>query len=148
MPTDKTQLKEAIRQEFKKCAEDPAHFLRRYCYIQHPQQGKIKFGNSELDGFVAPDFAENLMSISSLVNDKANNKEKMSEDRRQYRLENTLIDSIPMMQGINNILDFDFVFSFSAGYPGTVEWVQYGTDPSGGPMSTGTTSIQVNEVIP
>mgnify|MGYP004306733579 CR=1 FL=1 len=43
MPTDKKQLKEAIRQEFKKCAEDPAHFLRAYCYIQHPQKGKIKF---------------------------------------------------------------------------------------------------------
>ena len=43
MPTDKKQLKEAIRQEFKKCAEDPAHFLRVYCYIQHPQKGKIKF---------------------------------------------------------------------------------------------------------
>ena len=43
MSTDKKQLKEAIRQEFKKCAEDPAHFLRRYCYIQHPQKGKIKF---------------------------------------------------------------------------------------------------------
>ena len=31
------------KKEFKKCAEDPAHFLRRYCYIQHPQKGKIKF---------------------------------------------------------------------------------------------------------
>jgi len=43
MPTDKKQIKEAIRKEFKKCARDPVHFLRRYCYIQHPLKGKIKF---------------------------------------------------------------------------------------------------------
>ena len=43
MPTDKKQIKEAIRREFKKCARDPVHFLRRYCYIQHPLKGKIKF---------------------------------------------------------------------------------------------------------
>ena len=43
MPTDKKQIKEAIRREFKKCAKDPVHFLKRYCYIQHPQKGKIKF---------------------------------------------------------------------------------------------------------
>ncbi|MFQ6674407.1 MAG: hypothetical protein ACE5GH_06450, partial [Fidelibacterota bacterium] len=61
---------------------------------------------------------------------------------------NTLIDEIPMMKGIRNLKDFAFVFSLSAGYPGTIEWVQYGADPTGIPMSTGTTSIQVNEVIP
>ena len=29
-----------------------------------------------------------------------------------------------------------------------MEWVQYATDPTGVIMSTGTTSIQVNEVMP
>jgi hypothetical protein len=53
-----------------------------------------------------------------------------------------------MMEGINKFGDFDFLFSASAGYPGTVEWVQYAADPTGVPMSTGTTSIQVNEVMP
>ena len=59
-----------------------------------------------------------------------------------------LIDAIPMMEGVNKLADFDFIFSASAGYPGTVEWVQYGADPTGIPMSTGVTSIQVNEVMP
>lgn len=62
--------------------------------------------------------------------------------------ENTLIDDIPMMDGIRNLNDFTFLFSLSAGYPGTVEWLQYGSDPTGVPMSSGTTSIQVNELIP
>ena len=60
----------------------------------------------------------------------------------------TLTDKIHMMEGINQLADFDFIFTASAGYPGTVEWVQYGADPTGVPMSTGVTSIQVNEVMP
>ena len=58
------------------------------------------------------------------------------------------LDDIPMMKDVNKVADFDFLFSASAGYPGTVEWVQYAADPVGIPMSTGTTSIQVNEVMP
>ena len=58
------------------------------------------------------------------------------------------LDDIPMMKGVNQVKDFDFLFSASAGYPGTVEWVQYAADPVGITMSTGTTSIQVNEVMP
>ena len=60
----------------------------------------------------------------------------------------TLVDQIPMMANVNKVKDVDFIFSASAGYPGTIEWVQYAADPTGVPMSTGTTSIQVNDVIP
>ncbi|MEA1882337.1 MAG: hypothetical protein U9N31_08065, partial [Candidatus Marinimicrobia bacterium] len=60
----------------------------------------------------------------------------------------TKIDEIPLMDGIKNFKDFAFLFSSSAGYPGTIEWVQYAADPTGVPMSSGVTSIQVNEVMP
>ena len=58
------------------------------------------------------------------------------------------IEKIPMMKEVNNVEDFDFVFSLSAGYPGSKEWVQYATDPKGIPMSTGCTSIQVTDIVP
>jgi hypothetical protein len=58
------------------------------------------------------------------------------------------IQNIPLMEGIKNFKDFDFLFSSSAGFPGTIEWVQYASDPTGVPMATGVTSIQVNEVMP
>ncbi len=58
------------------------------------------------------------------------------------------IENIPLMEGITNFNDFDFLFSSSAGFPGTIEWVQYASDPTGVPMATGVTSIQVNEVMP
>ena len=74
----------------------------------------------------------------------------VSNMRKLYTTDSrgNLIDDIPMMEGVNKLADFDFIFSASAGYPGTVEWVQYGADPTGIPMSTGVTSIQVNEVMP
>ena len=36
-------LKKAIREEYILCSKDPVYFMRKYCYIQHPMRGKIKF---------------------------------------------------------------------------------------------------------
>ena len=36
-------LKQLIAQEYLKCAQDPAHFMKKYCFIQHPQRGRIPF---------------------------------------------------------------------------------------------------------
>ena len=38
-----SELKKVIRQEYLRCAQDPVHFMRKYCYIQHPQRGRIQF---------------------------------------------------------------------------------------------------------
>ena len=74
----------------------------------------------------------------------------VSDLRKLYTIDakGTKIENIPMMEGINRFEDFDFLFSGSAGYPGTTEWVQFAADPTNVPMSTGTTSIQVNEMMP
>ena len=37
-------IKHLIRQEYLKCAHDPSHFMKKYCFIQHPQRGRIQFG--------------------------------------------------------------------------------------------------------
>ena len=36
-------IKKIIAQEYIKCAKDPAYFMRKYCYIQHPTRGRILF---------------------------------------------------------------------------------------------------------
>ena len=36
-------IKKIIAQEYIKCAKDPAYFMRKYCYIQHPKRGRILF---------------------------------------------------------------------------------------------------------
>ena len=37
------QLKEAIKREYAKCAQDPTYFLGKYGIIQHPVKGKVNF---------------------------------------------------------------------------------------------------------
>ena len=39
----KKSLKEIIRDEYKRCSQDPIHFMRKYCVIQHPTKGKMLF---------------------------------------------------------------------------------------------------------
>ena len=36
-------IKQILRQEYTRCAQDPAHFMKKYCFIQHPQRGRIQF---------------------------------------------------------------------------------------------------------
>ena len=36
-------IKQIIREEYLKCAQDPAHFMKKYCNIQHPTRGRIIF---------------------------------------------------------------------------------------------------------
>jgi hypothetical protein len=36
-------LKELIKEEYVKCATNPAYFINKYCMIQHPTRGKIPF---------------------------------------------------------------------------------------------------------
>lgn len=43
VPQKKLSLKDIIKLEFQKCAQDPIHFMKKYCMIQHPVRGKIPF---------------------------------------------------------------------------------------------------------
>ena len=61
---------------------------------------------------------------------------------------NVLLNDIPMMEGINKVSDFDFVFDLSAGVPGNAEWVQFACDEHNVPLSSGCTSIMVTDAIP
>ena len=73
-----------------------------------------------------------------------------SDFRTKYKsdLSGNNIDHLLLMKNVNNLEDFDFVISLSAGDPGSKQWVQFGTDPSNIPFTTGCTSIQVTDIIP
>jgi hypothetical protein len=60
MPQD---LKQIIRDEYIKCAQDPAHFMRKYCHIQHPQRGRVIFNLYPFQGKVLNLWKENPYSI-------------------------------------------------------------------------------------
>ena len=58
-----SDLKKVIRQEYLKCAQDPVHFMRKYCYIQHPQRGRIQFNLYPFQEKVLTLFQENPYSV-------------------------------------------------------------------------------------
>ena len=43
MALEKVTLKDLIKEEYRRCFLDPAYFMKKYCYIQHPTKGKVLF---------------------------------------------------------------------------------------------------------
>jgi len=58
-----SDLKQIIRQEYLKCAQDPIHFMKKYCMIQHPQRGRISFHLYPFQEKVLKLFEDNPYSI-------------------------------------------------------------------------------------
>jgi hypothetical protein len=58
-----SDIKKVIRQEYLKCASDPIHFMKKYCFIQHPQRGRIQFALYPFQEKVLALFQDNPYSI-------------------------------------------------------------------------------------
>jgi len=56
-------LRHIIQQEYIKCAQDPVHFMNKYCYIQHPQRGRILFNLYPFQGKVLHLWRDNPYSV-------------------------------------------------------------------------------------
>lgn len=39
----KVNIRDLIKEEYKKCALNPVYFIRKFCYIQHPIRGRMLF---------------------------------------------------------------------------------------------------------
>jgi hypothetical protein len=56
-------IKEIIKQEYYKCADDPVYFLKKYGWIQHPQKGRMPFILFPFQEKVVKLFQKNQYSI-------------------------------------------------------------------------------------
>jgi len=56
-------LKQIIKEEYIKCAQSPEHFMRKYCYIQHPQRGRVIFNLYQFQGKVLNLWKNNPYSV-------------------------------------------------------------------------------------
>jgi hypothetical protein len=43
MADQQQNIKNIIRQEYVRCSQDPIHFMKKYCMVQHPTRGRISF---------------------------------------------------------------------------------------------------------
>ena len=60
---DNKKLKQMIQREYLKCVENPVHFMRKYCTIQHPKKGKMKFDLYPFQEKCLTEFKENRYNI-------------------------------------------------------------------------------------
>ena len=63
-------------------------------------------------------------------------------------LYNTPYDSIPVLQNVRGFADIDLGINFSAGKPGTQEWVQIAVDRYQLPLLAGNTAVQAPMAYP
>ena len=61
--SEQENIKNIITQEYIKCASDPIHFFRKYCYIQHPIKGRILFHLYPFQEEVLSDFRNQRFNI-------------------------------------------------------------------------------------
>ena len=61
--SDQQNIKDIIKQEFVKCAQDPVYFMKKYYMIQHPQRGRIQFNLYQFQEKVLYQFQKNRYNI-------------------------------------------------------------------------------------
>lgn len=61
--SNQQQIKEIIKQEYIKCATDPIHFFRKYCYITHPVKGRVLFHLYPFQADTLQDIRDNRFTI-------------------------------------------------------------------------------------
>jgi hypothetical protein len=61
--SEQQNIKEIIKQEFVKCAQDPVYFMKKYYWIQHPQRGRIQFNLYPFQEGVLYQFQKNKYNV-------------------------------------------------------------------------------------
>ena len=61
--SNNTSLKQVIKREYIQCVENTEYFLKKYCKIQHPTRGKIKFDLYDFQEKVLDEFINNEYNI-------------------------------------------------------------------------------------
>lgn len=63
MSNSRREIQQIQRQEYLKCAMEPAYFMKKYCIIQHQRKGKIPFNLFDFQERVLEEFQENQYNV-------------------------------------------------------------------------------------
>jgi len=58
------------------------------------------------------------------------------------------VGTIPMMKDVHRLADFDLIVAIGSGFPGVKEWIQFGGDPAGVPVTGGVTAVEAPLLYP
>tara|TARA_R110002111_G_scaffold191869_2_gene258201 strand:+ start:13061 stop:13924 length:864 start_codon:yes stop_codon:yes gene_type:complete len=104
---------------------------------EYPETYKGKYGTK----FVNLGFRAGNEGVIKLVVEDL--KKSYSSDIR-----GTNLDNIPLTKNLKNIQQVDLLCNVSAGYPGSKEWVLYGSSPFDIPTVVGCTGVQAPIMLP
>jgi len=63
LANQRDDIRNRIKEEYMKSAKDPVYFMKKYCKIEHPKQGKIKFNLYPFQEQTLRDFLEHRYNI-------------------------------------------------------------------------------------
>ena len=138
-------LKYAFKKDFK--------IIIMGLWPQGPQQAQQAIEEAMLDPIIA---GKNLVQGEDWVNLGFQSGNEFviqsmgTEFKRMFPKDNRRIpyEDIPLLQNVVNFSNVDFVMNFSAGKPGTYEWVQFGVDRFGFELGAGNTAVQAPMMYP
>ncbi len=135
------------------CFEHDLKVIIMGLWPQGPQQAQMAVAQVLTDSVIA---AKNLKYGEDYVNlgFQTGNEfviQRMGSDISSMFAKDYLGNSyadLPLVRNVRNFSNIDFSFNLSAGYPGTIEWVQVAVDRYGLKMAAGNTAVQAPQVYP
>jgi len=152
-PASAPELQPMAESFFRLCFERDLKVIIMGLWPQGPQQAEMALQVVLADSLIAK---KNLKRGEDYVDlgYQAGNEfviQRMGTDFRTMFSQDTRgipYDSIPILHDVRNFSNVDYSFNLSAGYPGTVEWVQVAVDRFGLKLGTGNTGVQATGMYP
>lgn len=122
-------------------------------WAQGPQQADLALMEALKDPSVAavdPKYGIDYLNLGFQAGNEVVIQRMGSDIRAVFPRDSrgTPIDSFPIMEDVNDFTSFAFIFNVSAGYPGTVEWVQFAGDRFHAKIASGSTAVQAPQIYP
>lgn len=152
-PASAPELQPMAESFFRLCLERNLKIIIMGLWPQGPQQAEMALQIALADSLIIKKNFQRGIDYVNLGFQTGNEFviQRMGADFRTMFSRDTRgvpYDSIPLLRDVRNFSNIDYSFNLSAGYPGTVEWVQVAVDRYGLKMGTGNTGVQATGMYP
>ncbi len=152
-PASAPELQPMAESYFRLCLEHDLKIIIMGLWPQGPQQAELALQIALADSSIVKKKLERGIDYVDLGFQTGNEFviQRMGTDFRTMFPRDTRgipYDSIPLLRDVRNFSNIDYSFNLSAGYPGTVEWIQVAVDRYGLKLGAGNTGVQATGMYP
>jgi hypothetical protein len=152
-PASAPELQPMAESYFRLCLERDLKIIIIGLWPQGPQQAELALQIALSDSSIVKKKLERGIDYVNLGFQTGNEFviQRMGTDFRMMfprDTRNIPYDSIPLLRDVRNFSNIDYSFNLSAGYPGTVEWIQVAVDRYGLRLGAGNTGVQATGMYP